>query len=89
MTVKVQLKQPLPCEGGMISELTIRTDIRLKDMRGVATDPDPVIQTERLLARLANVPPSTIAEMGMEDVAKVQEIIAPFLAAFQRTGPIS
>lgn len=86
MTVKLKLKQPIPLEGSTISELSIRTDIKLKDMRGVATDPDPIVQMERLLAKLANVPPSSIAELSMEDVVRAQEIIAPFFAAFPQTG---
>lgn len=89
MPVTLKLKKPLPLEGRTVHELTIRTEITLKDMRGVATDPDPVVQTERLIAKLAEVPPSTIAEMSMEDVARVQEIIAPFLATFPRTGQTS
>lgn len=85
MTIEVELKHPITAHGEMVSTLTIKrpTMADLIQMDKAAGD---IGKMAKLIECCAKIPPSSVAQLDVEDVNAISEAISPFFSAFLATG---
>ncbi len=78
--MKLSLQQPIQAHGEEVRELTLRAPLA-RDLRGIIRigAPPDIGDLLNLVARLADVPPSSIDQMSAADAFAAMELIAPFL----------
>ena len=87
--VSITLRQPIPAHGEDVTELSFRTptsqdiiDIGSPVKLDMASDPPGVSHDERrmaqMMARLAAVPPSSIAKLHHSDFLEAEWLLTPF-----------
>ena len=79
--IRVKLSEPILAHGEEIHELVLERP-RMKHMKARDGAAGPVEASIQVVARLANVPPSSIEMMTPEDFQKVEQALLPFFAAF-------
>jgi hypothetical protein len=84
-SVTVALAYPIKVEGADVTTLTLKRpktlDLKVMDQAKGDTD-----KTARLIARLANVPPSSVDQLDGSDFTALSEVVAGFLRPPQPTG---
>lgn len=78
-----KLSAPVTAQDKTIEQLTVRTDIRAKDFNAGDAVEGANAKMMRIVAQLANVPPSTIADLAAKDWVEVMEKLAPFMGGGQ------
>lgn len=88
-TIKLVLQHPIQFEGRSVSELALRTDVRARDFFAGDGAKGETEKAARIAARLANVPPSAIADMHAPDFVRLMEIVGPLLQGGPPTSATS
>ncbi|MCM0018502.1 MAG: phage tail assembly protein [Tagaea sp.] len=74
-----KLTTQVEANGKTIDTLTVRTDIRAKDFNAGDAAEGANAKMMRIVAHLANVPPSTIADLPAQDYVAIMVKLAPFI----------
>jgi len=86
-TLTVPVAGPKPDE--KITELKVRTDIRARDLASTDAAKGEVAKGIRLLAKLAELPPSTIDDLSATDFSAIMEKLGPFVPGGLKTQTTS
>lgn len=86
--IKIQLKHPIQANGQEVSVLELRRP-KAKDFREIGSFDKPFSALLDFAAVLAEVPPSAIDELDVDDVPTVIEVVSGFLGKFPGTGTTS
>ena len=78
-TIKFTLDRPIQVEGKSVSELALRTDVRARDFFAADGAKGETEKAARIAARLANVPPSAIADKHARDFVRLMGIVGPLV----------
>ena len=88
MTVTLDLKEPIEAHGETVSRLTFRAP-RAGDMRDFRIGDDSCGNFMPLIARLANIPPSSVDLMTPADLVAAIGVLGPLLFPGPETGATS
>lgn len=91
-SVKIPLKHPIEAHGQTVTELELRgitlgalEGVRLKVDVGGSLDID-LGDVTRLVAGMAQIPPSSAAQIDIRDAVAAKDVLAGFFTAFLATG---
>ncbi len=82
---KITLKHLIQVEGEEVKELTLRRP-KLKHLKGINLDQMNGEAIIDLVAKLADIPPSSAEEIDGEDLAAISEVIGGFFGPSRATG---
>ena len=83
--IEIQLRQPIPHGDGTLSILTLRRP-RAGDFRGLKGTELPFDMILDFAAKLANISPSVLDRLDVDDLPRLAEVVNGFLSGFQGTG---
>lgn len=78
--IKIELNYPIQAFGEEMRELQIKRRPTTKDLKAMDGEKGEVSKTAALMARLCDVPPSSIDQMDASDFARAAEIVGNFLS---------
>ena len=77
--ISVKLQQPIEAFGETVSVLEMR-EPKYKDVVAMMkASSEESEQFLHLIAKLSDIPPSSIGELSLKDVKEVQKVLTPFL----------
>lgn len=82
---EIALSSPIKVDGEEVRTLTLKSPT-VADLRVMDEGKGQIDQARRLIAALANVPPSSIDQMSGEDFLKCSHELVGFLGVSQPTG---
>lgn len=85
---EIKLSHPIKVNGEETSVLNIRRP-KARDFREIGNMDKPFDAMLDFAASLADVPPSSIDQLDVDDVPKVIEVVSGFLGKFPETGKMS
>lgn len=77
--IKVELNYPIQAFGEEVRALEIKRRPTTKDLKAMDGEKGEVAKTAALMARLCEVPPSSIDQMDAADFARAAEVVGGFL----------
>ena len=77
--ISISLNYPVQAFGEEIAELKVQRRPTTKDLKAMDGEKGEVAKTAALMARLCDVPPSTIDAMDAADFSRAAEVVGGFL----------
>lgn len=92
MTTKIKLSKPIKAHGETVNELTFEAPtlgaidgIHLKVSGGGSVEFN-LGDLAKIISNMANIPPSSAAQISLVDLAGLAEVVQGFLGDFLQTG---
>lgn len=83
----INLDTPVNVSGKVVERLAIDTPIRARHLLRAMADLDTSRTfAQKFMESVCGLPPGGLEELSIEDYAKVNDVLIPFMASFQRPG---
>lgn len=82
--ITVELKTPIEAHGEPIKFLEIPLPLKYKHVKAMFRGSNQEEQVTALLVSVFKIPPSSVDELTVEDVAAIMGALGPFLEPFQQ-----